>query len=179
MPAVSVRCVLSCLLLIVLPSCSRERRSDTKSSPEDFAREWIAAWDSRDVDRILSFYAEDASYEDVPTLQNGWGEPARGRARIRESVEETFQGMPDLGFELVSASGAGDRMVVEWIMTGTRYRGHTGSFSVRGVSVVRREGGEIASVSDYYDSYVLLSRLGIVPALDAEDAAPGGASGDR
>lgn len=26
---------------------------------QEFAREWIAAWNARDLDRILAFYAED------------------------------------------------------------------------------------------------------------------------
>lgn len=76
--------------------------------------------------------------------------------------------MSDLAFEFVSASDAGDRMVVEWIMTGTDYRDHTGRFSIRGVSLIKLRGDEIASVSDYYDAYLLLSQLGMVPALSAE-----------
>ncbi len=86
---------------------------------------------------------------------------------IREALVQMFEEMPDLGFELVSASGAGDRMVVEWIMTGTRYLDYTGGFSIRGVSVVTLEEGRIAAVSDYYDAHLLLVQLGFVPALDA------------
>ena len=56
---------------------------------------------------------------------------------IRAFLAPMFEEMPDLGFELVSASGAGDRMVVEWVMTGTEYREFSGSFSVRGVSLIR------------------------------------------
>lgn len=59
-------------------------------------------------------------------------------------------------------------MVVEWIMTGTNYRDFSGRFSIRGVSVIKLKGDKIALVSDYYDAYLLLSQLGIVPALDEE-----------
>lgn len=67
----------------------------------------------------------------------------------------------------MSASDAGDRMVVGWIMTGTHYREFSGRFSIRGVPVIQLEGDRIASVSDCYDAYLLLSQLGIVLALDA------------
>jgi hypothetical protein len=93
---------------------------------------------------------------------------------IRESLVETFEEMSDLGFEFVSASSDGDCMVVEWMMTGTHYRDFFGRFSIRGVSVIKLKGDKIASVSDYYDAYLLLSQLGIVPALDEEQPESSG-----
>lgn len=168
MPAASTSFALSCLLLITLPACSPRPGPATAPAPDRFASGWIEAWNSRDVDRILTYYDDDAFYEDVPTVENGWGEATRGHAVIRESLVRMFEEMPDLGFELVAADGAGDRMVVEWVMTGTRYLDYTGSFSIRGVSVITLDQGRIASVSDYYDAHRLLVQLGIVPALDAE-----------
>lgn len=116
----------------------------------------------------MTYYTDDALFEDVPSVANGWDVPLRGNQMIRESLAGTFEKMSDLGFEFVSASGAGDPLVVEWIMTGTRYGEFTGSFSIRAVSVIRLEGDKIASERDYYDAYLLLSQLGMVPALDAE-----------
>jgi steroid delta-isomerase-like uncharacterized protein len=168
MPAANVHFALLCLLVIMLPACAQEPRSSTALTPDGFASEWLDAWNSHDVDRILTYYTDDAFYEDVPNVENGWALPVRGHQMIRESLVGTFEGMSDLGFELVSASGAGDRMVVEWIMTGTHYRDFSGRFSIRAVSVIKLKGDKIASVSDYYDAYLLLSQLGMVPALDAE-----------
>jgi len=179
MPAANVHFALFCLLVTMLPACTQEPRSSTTSTPDAFAREWVEAWDSHDVDRILTYYTDDAFYEDVPTVENGWGVPLRGHQMIRESLVGTFEEMSDLGFELVSASGAGDRMVVEWIMTGTHYRDYTGRFSIRGVSVIELEGDKIASVRDYYDAYLLLSQLGMVPALNAEEPKTSGDSATR
>jgi steroid delta-isomerase-like uncharacterized protein len=161
------------ILLIMLAACARERRTDPISSPDNFATEWLEAFNSHDIDRILAYYTEDAFYEDVPSVENGWGGSSRGHEMIREALAEMFEEMPDLGFEFVSASDAGDRMVVEWIMTGTHYRDYTGDFSTRGVSVIRLNGKKIASVSDYYDAYVLLLQLGMIPALDAEQLQTG------
>ena len=162
----NVRFALVCLLVIMLPACSHEQRNSTTLGSDAFASEWIKAWDSHDVDQILSYYTDDAFYEDVPSVVNGWAEPMRGQRMIRKSLVETFEEMPDLGLQFVSAFRAGDRMVVEWIMTGTRYRDLSGRFSIRAASVIRLLGDKIASASDYYDSYLLLSQLGMVPALD-------------
>jgi steroid delta-isomerase-like uncharacterized protein len=175
MPATKVRFALVCLLVVLLPGCAREPGTDTTSSPDAFAREWLSAWTSQDVDEVLTFYTEDAFYEDVPAVENGWGGPARGHEMIRESLTETFEEMSDLRFELVSASDAGDRMVVEWVMIGTHYRDYSGEFSIRGVSLIELEGNRIASVSDYYDAFLLLSQLGMLPALSE---APEETSGD-
>lgn len=38
-------------------------------SPRDFAAEWIAAWNARDLPRILSHYADDVHFRS-PTAQN-------------------------------------------------------------------------------------------------------------
>lgn len=144
-------------------------RADEQARRDAFATELLEAWDAHDVDRILTFYTDDAFYEDVAVVENGWAEPMRGQQMIRESLVEMFADMPDLGFEFVSASGAGDRMVIEWIMTGTRYRDYSGRFSIRAVSVITLEEGKITRASDYYDAYLLLSQLGMVPTLSATD----------
>ena len=168
MPTARSLLALICLPAMVLPHLAHAQEPGSTADHDAFAREWLEAWDSQDVDRILTFYTEDAFYEDVPTVDNGWGPALRGHEMIRESVAQTFDDMSDLGFEFVSASGAGDHMVVEWIMTGTHYRDYTGSFSVRGVSVVELEGDKVASVSDYYDAYQLLTQLGVIPSLGSE-----------
>jgi steroid delta-isomerase-like uncharacterized protein len=154
--------------VIMIPACGQGQQPRQTSGADTFARDWIEAWDAQDVDRILTFYTEDARYEDVPNVDNGWAGPMRGHQMIRESLVETFGEMTDLGFEFVSSSDAGDRMVVEWIMTGTNYRDFTGEFSIRGVSIMKLRENKIAWVRDYYDTYLLLSQLGIVPLLDAE-----------
>jgi steroid delta-isomerase-like uncharacterized protein len=166
MPNEKMRLRFLWLLVIVMAACTGQPPAGSIWSPEDFAREWIEAWNSQDIDHLVTYYTEDAFYEDVPSVENGWGGPSRGHEMIREALAEMFEEMPDLGFEFVSASATGARMVVEWIMTGTRYLDDIGRFSIRGVSVITLEDHRIAAVSDYYDAYLLLSQLGMVPALE-------------
>jgi steroid delta-isomerase-like uncharacterized protein len=179
MLAKNARVTLLCFLVILPLACAQEPRSNSTQSPDAFARQWLEAWNSHDVDRILAYYTDDAFYEDVPNVENGWAAPMRGHQMIRESLVETFEEMSDLAFEFESASDAGDRKVVEWIMTGTHYRDSTGRFSIRGVSVMKLKGDKIAWVRDYYDAHLLLLQLGIVSSLEAEQARAGGDSTNR
>jgi steroid delta-isomerase-like uncharacterized protein len=165
--------ILTIVLFTSISIYSQEQLSRTILTPDSFVRGWLDAWNSHNVDRILSYYTEDAFFEDVPSVENGWDVPLHGQQIIRKSVDSTFKEMPDLKFELDSTSVAGDRMVVEWTMTGTRYRGFTGRFSTRAVSVLALEGDKIVRERDYYDMYQVLSKLGIIPALEAEQPNTG------
>lgn len=172
--------LLALLVFLVspIPTRAQEEPACQTADPEAFARGWLEAWNSRDVDRILTFYADDAVYEDVPSVTNGWAAPWRGHGMIREALVDGYEAMPDMGFETVSASGAGDRMVVEWVMTGTQTGDYPGlpatgrSISIRGLSLLELEGGKITSQRDYYDTHLLLTQLGAVPSTPSSAAAP-------
>lgn len=62
MPAAPMRFAISGLLVILLLACSQESRSNLTVSPDVFASGWIEAWHSHDVERILSYYTDDAFY---------------------------------------------------------------------------------------------------------------------
>lgn len=179
MSRVKAHLALLCPLLVALSACAPEPRSGATLSPDAFGKRWTDAWNSHDADRILTYYAEDAFYEDVPNVENGWDVPLRGHEMIHDAVVKTFQDMPDLEFGFVSASGAGDRMVVEWTMTGTRYRDFTGRFSTRAVSVIKLTGDKIVWQRDYYDAYGSLSQLGMVPSLELQQPTASGDSTTR
>lgn len=122
------------------------------------------AWAARDVERIMSFFTEDAVYEDV-----AMGVVNEGKDQIRGFLGELFSAIPDFAVEVTSAFGAGDQAGSEWIMTGT----HTGafpdlpatnkSFKVRGASVIELRDGRIKRVSDYWDQVVFLRQIGVMP----------------
>lgn len=75
-----------------------------------FADEWIAAWNSRDLDRILAHYDEDVSFFS-PVAARLVGAPdglVRGRAALREYFSRGLEAFPDLHFESIGAlAGAG------------------------------------------------------------------------
>ena len=67
--------------LIVLPCLSRERSQNDMENFLKITRELDAAWDSMNNEKILQFYADDATF-----LAPG-GDMIRGKQALRESLE--------------------------------------------------------------------------------------------
>ena len=69
---------------------------------EAFARAWIEAWNTRDLDRILALYADDV--ESVsPLAARLLGDPSgvvRGKAALRAYYEKGLEASPNLQFQL-------------------------------------------------------------------------------
>ena len=70
---------------------------------EQFAYEWIDAWNSHDLDRILSHYVEDFEMSSPLIIERG-RDPSgvlRGKAAIREYWAIGLAAVPPLKFELI------------------------------------------------------------------------------
>ena len=148
------------------------------------ARDWVDAWNARDVERILACLTVDAVYEDV-TL----GAVNRSRDEARQFIQGAWAAFPDLRFELTAASVAGEHGTAEWMMLGTHQGDFAGlpatgkTFSVRGASILELAGDKIRHVRDYWDFATVLRQLGFLPETSAaptgeppgeEDATPVG-----
>lgn len=75
----------------------------SRSHATEFADVWIRAWNSRDLDEIMSHYAEGVSLQS-PTAAALLGEPTgevRGRAAIRDYFRKGLEAYPSLRFELL------------------------------------------------------------------------------
>jgi hypothetical protein len=67
-----------------------------------FAQEWVEAWNSRDLDRILAHYADDVvliSPVALKLLNNCTG-MVQGKSALRDYFERGLTAYPDLRFEL-------------------------------------------------------------------------------
>jgi SnoaL-like domain len=62
----------------------------------EFARQWIDAWNSHEVDRLLVLMSEDIEYRD-----DAWPKPMRRHAAAREFLEAGWRAFPDMTFELL------------------------------------------------------------------------------
>ncbi len=73
----------------------------TRDFADHFAQEWIAAWNSHDLDRILSHYAEDFEMSS-PYIAQIANEPSgclQGKAAVGAYWKKALERMPDLRFE--------------------------------------------------------------------------------
>ncbi|MFZ5863210.1 MAG: nuclear transport factor 2 family protein [Nitrospirota bacterium] len=69
-----------------------------------FAEEWIGAWNSHDLSRILSHYAEDFEMSS-PVIVAIAGEPSgtlKGKDQVGAYWAKALQLIPDLRFELIT-----------------------------------------------------------------------------
>jgi hypothetical protein len=74
----------------------------TADEAKQFAHEWIDAWNSHDLDRILSHY-DDAAELTSPSAARLLGLPdgtVRGKANLRAYFEKGLAAYPGLHFQL-------------------------------------------------------------------------------
>lgn len=74
----------------------------TKQFAEDFAAEWIAAWNSHDVDRVLAHYTTDFTINSPTALavMPESGGFIAGKENIRSYWLAALSKAPNLAFEL-------------------------------------------------------------------------------
>ena len=77
-------------------------------------REWIAAWNSRDLERVLTLYAEDAEMTSDKIQAFGFDSTGtlEGKAKLRTYWGKGLELLPDLHFTLIDLFISPDSMVV-------------------------------------------------------------------
>jgi len=132
---------------------------DIKKMMEDY----ILAWHSHDVNKIVSFFTDDCIFEDV-ALETAH----RGKKEVTAFVSMLLIDFPDINFELKSVFGAGDWACMEWVWSGTHTHSSvptipvTGkTFSVREACVFQLRDGKFSRQSDYCNMTTFLEQVGL------------------
>ncbi len=92
-----------------------------KGFAKRFADEWIAAWNSHDLDRVLAHYEDDFEMSS-PVIRSLVGEPSgklRGKAAVGAYWAKALERSPALHFELLTTLAGVDSVTVY-------YKGHRG-----------------------------------------------------
>jgi hypothetical protein len=69
---------------------------------KELAEEWVAAWNSHDLDAIMALYAPGVVFQ-TPTIIDTLGVPdgsVRGAEALREHFSRGLERLPDLRFDL-------------------------------------------------------------------------------
>jgi steroid delta-isomerase-like uncharacterized protein len=136
------------------------------SGREALMHDYLAAWNARDPERIASFFADDAVYDD-----RGAGALLRGRDQIRAHAARVHAAFPDLNFELVRAAHGDYFTAGEWRSRMT-HRGEIDGLAATG-KVVESGGVDVATLGpddrithlvSYYDGAEIMRDLGVLPA---------------
>ena len=91
-------------------------------SPEELVEmldRFADAWNRHDVDGLLSFMADDATF-DSSSGATMFGTRHEGRDAVRDGFTRVFATFPDVHFEQLGHFVVGNRGVSEWIFRGTR-----------------------------------------------------------
>jgi ketosteroid isomerase-like protein len=87
------------------------------ATPE-LMREISAAFNSRDVERIVAFFAEDGVFQ-LARGPEPVGRTLRGKAAIKQALAARFKQIPDMRWDHQEYILAGERAVSVWTVRGT------------------------------------------------------------
>jgi steroid delta-isomerase-like uncharacterized protein len=124
-------------------------------------REYVAAWNSHDADRLTCLFAEDARYGEF-----GLGRIMLGQEEIRRYLIATFAALPDLAITpTVEPLSSGERIFWKWLMTATHQGEFAGvpatgrRFELRGASTLLTRREKIVRSSDCFDLRSLVRQV--------------------
>jgi steroid delta-isomerase-like uncharacterized protein len=131
---------------------------------EGLLKEWASAWSTGDIEKLLSLFTDDVSYEDVT-----FGAVNAGKEALRRFAAAALAAFPGMTFELVSSVVANDASAgaFEWIWRGKQTLDFPGlpatntPFAIRGVSVVEFRDAKIRRCSDYWDLATYKRQVGL------------------
>ena len=95
-------------------------------------REVMAAFNSHDLDAIMSHFREDCVFES-PRGPDRWGRRFVGKDEVRRGLAARFEGIPNVQYGDDDHFACGARGMSEWTITGTTVDGVT--VDVRGCDV--------------------------------------------
>ncbi|MGY3697883.1 ketosteroid isomerase-like protein [Bradyrhizobium sp. USDA 3240] len=77
-------------------------------------RDWVDAWNARDLERVLAMYSEDTEMtsDRIPPLGFGASGTVHGKAQLRAYWSAALAKLPELHFELIDLYVSPDSVVV-------------------------------------------------------------------
>lgn len=81
---------------------------------QSFAQEWVDSWNSHDLDRIMSHYAEDFQMTSpfIATLMNESTGTLQGKETVRAYWAKALERFPDLHFEIIEVLASVDSITI-------------------------------------------------------------------
>ncbi|WP_405411782.1 nuclear transport factor 2 family protein [Streptomyces decoyicus] len=83
---------------------------------ERFAGEWVAAWNSHDLERVLAHYTDDVVFASprIVQLMGGSSGEVRGKDALRAYWAEGLRQLPDLHFTVEDVRASVDTVVINY-----------------------------------------------------------------
>ncbi len=120
------------------------------ADPVDLVRRSCAAWADGDLDAIVSYFADDAVYHNIPV------DPVTGRDAIRSTIAGFTGGVDSIEFRVRNIAASGSTVMTERVDV-FRFPGATIELPVMGTFEV--DGDRITAWRDYFDMNQFMSQL--------------------
>jgi len=135
----------------------------------------MTAFNSHDVEKILSLYTNDCTIEEVATE-----EVYHGIQEARKYFSEMFKSFPDIKMEFKTDFKADDWAANEWVVTGT----NTGNlklmentpempptnkkFNFKGATILYYQGDKVNRQTGYWSLATFMQQLGLAQSRSAK-----------
>ena len=106
--------------------------------------QYLAAWNSGNIDRLMPFFSEDVLYQDVAL------DKSLNYKSLENFIKTSFKNNKELRFEKVSACITKNCIAWEWRMIRVRNTGE--KLEVPGMSMTEFEDGKIIRNRDYWST---------------------------
>lgn len=110
-------------------------------------RDLLDAFNSHDLDRIMTFFADDCVLE-MPRGRDPWGTRYKGPSAVREGLATRFAGVPDVHYGDDEHWVCGGHAVSQWRLTGTTTDGRR--LDVRGCDLFVFRDGKCVRKDSYW-----------------------------
>ena len=131
--------------------------SSGQSGPTlDLMKQINAAFNSRDVDRILTFFADDCTFL-MARGPEPVGRRVHGKEALRRVLADRFKVIPDMRWDHVDVFIAGTRATSVWMVTGQSQDGER--LHYRGCDVYEFRGDKILNKDTYWKIVERADRL--------------------
>ena len=107
----------------------------------------VKAFNDHDLDRIMSFFADDAVLE-MPRGSDPWGSRFVGAAAVREALRGRLAGLPDVHYGDDCHYVDGDMGISQWTLTGTPASGQP--IEVRGCDFYTFQNGKVVKKDSFW-----------------------------
>lgn len=132
----------------------------------EMLNELITSWNTRDVERMVLYYADNYEGTDI-----GLARTFHGIAGMRQMTNFYYSAFPDLSFTLMQTIAQVDCAALVWVACGT-HQGRimnipaTGrSVKINGITTLDIQNGLIIRSSVLWDVAGLLRNIGLLPDL--------------
>jgi steroid delta-isomerase-like uncharacterized protein len=132
---------------------------------EDVLGNYMAAWSAHDSSKIVSFFAENVIWYDLPS-----DSVTQGKEAVGPAIVSAFLGQVDNMYWVRSGDTfvSGNTAIYEWTYGGT-FNGNWGdtqvddkTFAIKGLSTTTiNDDGKIVAQKDYYDVASFAQALGV------------------